>query len=105
MPYDVDVYAQEREACKQARLTGLPRQGSAGVSGTGTGASSAGNAAATSSSGLGQGGGGGGVAGRMPRTLKEAEELDFTGVGSIVWVKVWGECGESVGEEWHCNWN
>lgn len=102
MPYDVDVYAQEHEAYKQARLTGLPRQGSAGGGGTGTGAGtgSAGNAAAVTSSGWGQGGGGGGVAGRMPRTLKEAEELDFTGVGNTVLknvVKVWGKCG-GVGE-------
>ena len=67
VPYDVAAYEAESDARRQARLTGLPSKGG------GAKLSSADAAA-------GCGGGGGSVRyASMPRTVQEAEEMDFRG--------------------------
>lgn len=75
VPYDQEVYSLEHEARRQARLTGLPHRAAVtggGGSGTPVGISSpkavSGGAASS-----------GGMYSSMPRTVQEAEDMDFRG--------------------------
>ena len=66
VPYDVAAYEAESDARRQARLTGLPSKGG-------------GPAPSSADAAAGGGGAGGGRYASMPRTVQEAEEMDFRG--------------------------